>query len=338
MKMKVKIVAAILLTGGTLFAQPMRGVMSPVEPTERDFRDLKSWGATLMRYQMQAAKDSDGTTAAERIAAFDRAIAPRLDALEKNLIPWGRKYGIKLVVDLHTPPGGRENCDLRMFHDARLAAHFVDFWRKTAQRFKGHADVIYGYDLVNEPDQKREAKLADYWEVQRRAAEAVRAIDPDTTILIATNGWNKPDNFSYLPPLAMDNVIYQVHVYQPMAFTHQGVLPKYRNEVTRWPDETKGWNKEWLRKLLEPVREFQQRHHAKIYVGEFSAVAWAEGADAYLRDCISLFEEYGWDWSYHAFREWPGWSVEHACAAPDKPFVPASDTSRKRALLDGFRR
>ena len=87
----------------------------------------------------------------------------------------------------------------------------------------------------------------------------------------------------------------------------------------------------------EPVREFQKRHGAKIYVGEFSAITWAQGADAYLRDCIAVFEEFGWDWSYHAFREWSGWSVEHACEGPGKPFVPSADNPRKRALLDGFR-
>jgi hypothetical protein len=26
-----------------------------------------------------------------------------------------------------------------------------------------------------------------------------------------------------------------------------------------------------------------------------------------MRDAIELFEEAGWDWTYHAFREWQGW-------------------------------
>ena len=69
-----------------------------------------------------------------------------------------------------------------------------------------------------------------------------------------------------------------------------------------------------------------------------SAIAWAPGADQYLRDCISLFEEYGWDWTYHAFREWGPWSVEHETATPGRPSVPAADTPRKRALLEGLRR
>lgn len=85
------------------------------------------------------------------------------------------------------------------------------------------------------------------------------------------------------------------------------------------------------------MRAFERKHDAKIYVGEFSAIAWAEGADRYLRDCISVFEEYGWDWSYHAFREFQGWSVEHE--GPDaQHLVPSCDNPRKRALLSGFSR
>jgi hypothetical protein len=63
------------------------------------------------------------------------------------------------------------------------------------------------------------------------------------------------------------------------------------------------WDKPQLRKALQPVRDFQLAHHVGIYVGEFSALRWAPGACNWLRDCIDLFEEYGWDWTYHAYRE-----------------------------------
>ena len=92
------------------------------------------------------------------------------------------------------------------------------------------------------------------------------------------------------------------------------------------------------------MRAFQEKHKCRIYVGEFSAAAWAPGAENYLRDCIDLFEEYGWDWTYHAFRESPIWDVDKVApkgiAEPtSNDMVPAtSETPRKRALLDGFAR
>ena len=91
-----------------------------------------------------------------------------------------------------------------------------------------------------------------------------------------------------------------------------------------------------MRKVMKPVREFQLKHKARIYVGEFSAVAWAEGAERYLGDCIEMFEEYGWDWSYHAFREWAGWSVEHE-GEDDKSLRPSADNPRKCVLIQGFK-
>ena len=71
-------------------------------------------------------------------------------------------------------------------------------------------------------------------------------------------------------------------------------------------------------------------------VGEFSAITWADGADRYIADCISLFNEHGFDWTYHAFREWPGWSVEHECEAPGGRFRPSSDNPRLRVLRAGL--
>ena len=175
----------------------------------------------------------------------------------------------------------------------------------------------------------------DYLELQRKAAEIVRAIDPDTPVIVESNEMDAPQAFWYLKPLRMDNVIYQVHVYCPGSLTHQlGAKPK--DGWSAWPDEKKGWNKDYLRAQLKPVLEFQRKTGCRIYVGEFSAVAWAPGAEAYLRDCIDLFEEYGWDWSYHAFREYAGWSVEHEGEGA-KSLVPAADTPRKRVLLEGFR-
>jgi hypothetical protein len=71
-------------------------------------------------------------------------------------------------------------------------------------------------------------------------------------------------------------------------------------------------------------------------VGEFSAIAWAEGADRYLQDCMELFDEYGWDWCYHAFNEWRGWNVEYAGDSL-KTLKWVGETPRKRVLIEGLR-
>ncbi len=313
-----------------------RGVMSPGrDMVEDDFATLRNWGATLLRYQL--CRDWGKTNANRDLAEFDRWLEGRLDHFERVILPMCRKYGQRVVLDLHVTPGGRRaGGEFNMFFEDEYAEFFIAFWRRTAAHFKGNADVIYGYDLCNEPVQNSEAlPKCDYWSLQRRAAEAIREIDPETPVIVEANNWDVPSNFSALSPLALTNVIYEVHVYNPIQYTHQGVFRPV-DEPIPYPCADKGWDKDYLRRILIPVRAFEKRHGAKIYVGEFSAATWAPGADEYLRDCTDLFNEFGWDWTYHAFRESPCWSVEHE--GPDgRHLVPSAGNPRKRALREGLR-
>ena len=317
--------------------EQMRGVMltGGRDLTENDFQEMSRWGVKLGRYQMIRGWNSwkDGRAADTNLVEYDEWIDTRLDHLQDFVLPTARKYGMKIVVDVHSPPGGRtRTAEMRMFFENRYRDHFIKLWRRIALRFKGMNDVIYGYDLVNEPQQLRPA-TNDYWSVQRDAALAVREIDAETPIIIESNNMDSPATFSYLNALPLTNVIYSVHMYIPSDYTHQGVLG---GGAMPYPDAKRGRNREWLKKALGNVREFQLRHGARIYVGEFSAAAWAEGADRYLDDCISIFKEYGWDWTYHSFRGWNGWSVEHE-GKNIKSMRPSDDNPRKQALLKGLK-
>ena len=140
----------------------------------------------------------------------------------------------------------------------------------------------------------------------------------------------------YFPPLPVPGVVYSVHLYEPSAFTMQGVTPEEPLGVT-YPGKIGGiaWDKAQMQKTLQPVVDYQKRYHVAIYVGEFSAIRWAPGAVNWLRDAIDLFELNGWDWSYHAFREWQGWSVEYG---PDKDATApsATPTDRERLLRSWY--
>ncbi len=373
--------------------QPLRGCMLPHRDpvTEDDIETLHRWGATLVRYQISrnwSAVD-DNQDLAEYAAWVDSC----LDNIE-DVLRWCAARGMKVCVDLHSPPGGKRAGDraMNMFFEEKFADAFVETWRRIATRCAAAqaacapavqtacapaaqaacapavqtacapavqtacapavqatcapavqtAGPLYGYDLVNEPIQRVPAPFS-YWELQRRAAEAIREIDLDTPIVVESNLGCVAESYRYLSPLAMDNVIYQVHLYKPYEYTHQGVWGnpfEMDGRPLAWPDPARGWTTDHLRRVLAPVRAFQEKHHARIYVGEFSAVSWAPGADRYIADCIALFAEYGWDWTYHAFREWGAWSVEHEAIEPGRAgpsnFRPVEDSPRKRVLLEGF--
>ena len=311
-----------------------RGVMSPANPTEKDFADLHEWGATLMRYQMLRKTSGWSEKRLLDLDAYRVWLDGRLDLLDR-MLGWAEKYAIDIVVDLHHAPGGRETRGLRIFYSQKCLDEFIATWRRIATRFKGRSR-IYGYDLVNEPWHD-DGVICDYLEVQRRAAVAVREIDKDVTIIVESNGMDVPITYDYLSPLAMDNVIYEVHTYNPGAYAFQGVFARGQSKTYQpWPNHACGWNRDYLVNDLKPVAEFSKRHGAKIYVGEFSAAAWLPGAEQWIADCISIFDEYGWDWTYHAFREWEGWSVEHEGTDRDH-MVPSSDNPRMRVLKRGLR-
>jgi len=141
-----------------------------------------------------------------------------------------------------------------------------------------------------------------------------------------------PDGFDALTPLDIDRVIYSFHMYKPHRFTHQGVYDSKAELVYPGVIDGLNWDKERLREAMRPAIDFQREFNVHIYVGEFSAIRWAPDNSAYryLRDVIDLFEEYGWDWSYHAFREWDGWSVEHG---PDRQNRTPADTPTDRQKL-----
>jgi hypothetical protein len=320
----------------------LRGVMSPSVFREEDLRVLgQNWKANLIRWQIQPsglAKWKAAGTARD-LAAYDQWMDGKLEELDKVLEAC-RKYGIKAVIDLHEAPGGRdENNNLVLLYDAKYQEHFVALWEKIARRYKGNR-AVWGYDLVNEPVQSRPSPegLGDYLEAQVRAAKAVRAIDPTTPIIFEVDQWDDADAFRYIKPVDIPNVVYEVHMYWPQQFTHQGIEWP---EGVSYPGVIAGLqcDKEALRRHLQPVRDFQVAYNVHIYAGEFSAIRWAPGESAanYLRDCIDLFEEYGWDWTYHAYREWDGWSVEHGSDRNDT-HPTAQPTSRKQLLLEWFAR
>ncbi len=313
----------------------LRGVMSPHTFRDEDLRVLGvEWNANVIRWQMTRNWGRSGTD--RDLADYDRWLESELRDLDRVLQAASR-YGLKVVVDMHTPPGGRyENMDLAIFHEPRYQDHYVAWWGKIARRYRGNP-AVWGYDLVNEPVQNLPSPkgVADYLGAQVRAAKAIRQVDRDVPIFIEANRWDSADGFRELLPVDIPNVIYQVHMYLPGEFTHQGVHD--RPTGVRYPGKIAGqyWDKRQIRKALAPVRQFQLAYNVHIFVGEFSAIRWAPGACDYLRDCIEVFEEYGWDWTYHAYREWDGWSVEHGSDRTSRDPAPMP-TDRQKLLLRWF--
>ncbi len=242
----------------------LRGVMSSNAFSKEDLRVLgQEWKANLIRWQITRNWGQAGT---ERdLDEYDQWFAKELADLDLALDAC-QEFGIKVVIDMHSPPGGRyENSDLAIFHEPLYQDKFVALWEQMARRYRGHP-TVWGYDLINEPVQNRLGPpgVPDWLGTQVRAARAIRAIDPNRPIFIAAAKWDSADGFRDLDPVDVPNVIYQTHMYFPHAFTHQGV----GNATTglSFPGQINGqwYDKASLREHLKPVREFQLAYNVHI--------------------------------------------------------------------------
>ena len=337
----------------------MRGCMSPGlmnGAKAEDLHELASWGANVIRWQVSAPREAQLD-----INKMKEVFEQHLKNLDVH-IPQLRRDGLQVIFDFHAVPGGRVKAsaiagtagtiageaanangnNFTMFFDEKYLDAFVDLWRMVARHYKDEP-IVVAYDLYNEPVQTNQVKY-DYLYCQYEAAKAIREIDSEKLIVIAANQWSSAAAFNYLKPLPLKNLIYQGHMYEPGSFTHQGVGVNYKQKLLdgsmklmKYP----GWfdnfyyDKKELRKILQPIRDFQLKYGARIYMGEFSAIRFAPGAAQYIQDVIELFEEYGWDWSYHAFREWYNWSVEYD-ENPQNEKPAEQDTERKKILLKYF--
>ena len=221
-----------------------------------------------------------------------------------------------------------------MFSEEKFKAKFLQVWDCLARRYKGR-DIIYAYDLINEPVEPRRGGRFKWRDLAGEAIRTIRAVDPGKPVVYEPGPWGGPGGFDQLVPLDADRVIYSFHMYLPHEFTHQ-----FRHKTAlSYPGKVRGvmWDKERLRAAMQPAIDFQQDFNVHMYVGEFSAIRWApnDSAFRYLSDLTDLFEEYQWDWSYHAFREWAGWSVEHTTDPKDWKPSP-TPTDREKLLRKWF--
>lgn len=318
----------------------LRGVMYGPRFDEADIRDLAlKWNANQIRWQLNWTPMKQAEDWAQDLDAYDRWLESALVECDKALVAC-EKHRIKVLVDLHTPPGGRaEGGVCRMFQEPRYQDKLVEVWDRIARRYRGR-EVVYAYDLLNEAVEGTVAEgLLDWRDLATKATKTIRAIDPCKPVVFEPSPWGGPDGFDFLEPLELDRVIYSFHMYRPHSFTHQGVHDDWTGIAYPGQIEGQYWDREALREAMRPAIEFQQAFNVHIYVGEFSVIRWAPGDSGYnyLRDVIDLFEEYGWDWSYHAFREWDGWSVEHGPDRTDHRRT-GTPTRRMELLLNWFQR
>jgi endoglucanase len=246
----------------------------------------------------------------------------RLDAVNaaiKTLV----SLGYYVSIDLHAGPSFN-----RLHREAPAAAMqaMKDAWRELAQVIKRHpADRVFA-ELLNEPDVD-----AALW--QREAEELaafVRELLPRTTLIVGPVNWQRPDSLPGFRPLSDLNVVYAIHFYDPMIFTHQAhwdpkdplhdisglpyPLRAGDPEVERIRRRLADGNKakalamlseavpdERIDKWLEPAVAWQQQFARPIIINEFGVLkagAPRESRLRWLSSVVSYAQRHCWGWTH----------------------------------------
>jgi len=247
--------------------------------TERDFADVKSMGADLIRLPVNMHAMTG--------AAPDYVLDPLLLQFLDSAVNWAEKHQLYIIIDNHSfdpvEPTGED-----------IDKILLKVWAQIAQRYKNRGDYVL-YEILNEPH----AISDERWgEIQGMAIETIRKIDPKHTIIVGGTDYNSIDKLTSIPQYADKNLIYTFHFYDPYIFTHQGAhwgtppvltalagipFPADRRRMPKIPAEYKGtWIESTLKysymddavpaklySTLDKAVEFSNARKAPVFCGEF---------------------------------------------------------------------
>jgi hypothetical protein len=315
-------------------ANKSRGAMIGVPPTSDALANFGStWKGNLLRWQMNGHFDLKNVLSQSN---YDSLLQAELGYLDQGL-PVCKANGIRVVIDMHQMSTG-------LFLGAAQQKLLLETWKTIAQRYVGNPAVA-GYDLANEPDEASWRPGALLWnELADTLCRVIRSVDKTTPIVIEPVQADV-QKFAQLQPVGwnrgwdLSNIVYSFHFYTPSTLTAQGVTGNASIGAV-YPGTIDGlaYDSTRLRKAMQPAVDFQKRYQVPIYVGEFSCIRWAPEHSAlhWLTDVTNILESQGWDWSYHAYREYQGWSVEYSDSLADTRSN--LDTDRKALLLSLYAR
>lgn len=295
---------------------------------------LKSWKVNIVRYSFIWASpdEADFADATSYAAWLDDSIS-KFDVI----LPLLQAQGIKVVLNLHTPPGGFSRRDSnpshRVFEQQWAQDAFIAAWEKIATHYTSNPS-IWAYDLLNEPSQAAvpPAPLLDWNALAQLTAEHIRVIDANTPIMM-TPVYGKLTRLSQMKTLTVPAVLYTIHFYDPWRFIHQGIYG-VKFGIT-YP--SKDGNKEKFLKSLKALYTFQKKKKTQIFIGEFSVARWApnKSGEKYLKDIVSIFQKYKFNWVYHSFRGSDIWDLEKTDVRKSLKQSP-KPTGRLKAVKGGF--
>lgn len=235
-----------------------------------------------------------------------------------SMLDASARLGMGVVVQINhfplDPSAPHKMGDPSFWKTDESLVEIVSVSGQLAERFHRRGAELAAYQVVSEPVMIVDGRAVapPQWpKLLGRIVSEIRKFDSQRWIVVSPAPGGVPRGYADFHPPHDRRLIWGSHVYVPYAFTHQGI--KGGKLGVKYPGRIglKRWDKDALREALEPLSIFQKQHYAPVYIGEFSAVRWAEGAEQYIVDLSSIFDEYGWGWSYFSATGWHGWNPDY---------------------------
>jgi aryl-phospho-beta-D-glucosidase BglC (GH1 family) len=232
--------------------------------------------------------------------------------IDRN-IEWARRANVRLILNLHVPPGGFQSLGDggALWETEALQARTVDLWREIARRYAAEP-VIAGYDLLNEPVV---TKGVEQWRaLAQRIATAIRQVDRAHPVIVervnaVAGRWTNNAQMNFVT-IDDPNVIYTFHFYEPFNFSHQGAawVKAFADQDTFYPDPAQSaFSRKGLAEALQPYLDWGAANDVPLYLGEFGVIRQAfegdRGGLLWVSDMLDLIERHGLAFTYHVYHE-----------------------------------
>lgn len=248
-----------------------------------------------------------------------------------NALSWCQQHGLRAIVDLHILRSHHFNEEEKpLWTDPAAQEKFIQLWQSFSEELKQYPNGMLAYELMNEPV----ADDPEEWnQLVAKAFNAIRALEPDRTIVIGSNRWQSADTFDALQVPANDNnILLSFHFYEPFLLTHYQAswtnLADYTGPV-HYPGQIvtenefdalspamqsmvegrmKSYNQDTLEQMMQkPIRVAREKG-LPLYCGEWGVIDAApnEARQQWYRDMIGIFEKNNiayanWDYKSNNF-------------------------------------
>lgn len=262
---------------------------------EADFARIAAWGFDHVRLPVDynVVQNEDGTMKEDGLHRIDAAIS------------LAKKYGLRLVLDLHKTPGFSFDAgehEAGFFDDDAYQEKFYAIWTCFAARY-GADPAHVAFELLNEVT--LQAYLPAWKRISRECVRRIRKTAPETLILLGSYNWNSARTLSELDAPCDAHVLYNFHFYEPHIFTHQGAywMDESFDKARRLSFAESGASEAWFEDFLAPAFEKAQAEGTELYCGEFGVidVVPPEEALKWFRALCAVFRRHGVAhalWSY----------------------------------------